>query len=614
MTARNSRPAGERLSPLELEIARSLLTHSAAAGTETEKTAGLVALAGALVQRAMQNGHTAVTVDDLSTGWPDPDPRLESLALPERVDRDQLAAALAASPLVGSGEETSEQRRPLILRAGRLAFHRNFALETRLERELTERSDLRLEIESDDLKNRFQALFASTLGDPNDELDGQALAAVAATSSALTVVLGGPGTGKTTTVARVLALLRPQRLGLAAPTGKAAARLTESLRAQAREFLPDFDDTRMVAKTVHSLLEVDPRNGRFRRNRRRPLGHDLLVVDEASMLDTETFTAILEAVPRSSRIILLGDPDQLPSIGPGQVLRDLANEVPHGAGPRTRTRFAVWTGNQPAEFEPTAQAPRLSDLTVKLTKTYRFDETKPLGALARAVRDGHAEAAIELLRRENDDLEWHDEAIGDGARLAALAGEQVRALAGAESNEAAFEILSRQQVLGALHDGPEGITSMNRGLGRLAEGVGRRQPRIVNVNDHALGVFNGDLGLMEPEQQRPGDGNSSIIEFRTPEGASRRLAAHRLPPHEPAWAITIHKSQGSEFDEVVVVLPENDSELLTRELLYTAITRARHRVRLIATEGALRRTIDRRTIRTTGLAQQLSDHEPSSDV
>ncbi len=422
-----------------------------------------------------------------------------------------------------------------------------------------------------------------------------------ATRQWTTVLTGGPGTGKTASVARLLAVLSEQheastgrapRIALAAPTGKAAARLQESVaRERDGGQMPVEDAARLVgiaASTVHRLLGWRPDNStRFRHHRGNPLPYDVVVVDEVSMVSLTQMTRLLEAVRPTTRLVLVGDPDQLASVEAGAVLADLV-----------------------AGFEERADSP-----VVRLLTTHRTADDeggRALDALARAIRAGDADAAVALLGSSGDAVRLVDP--GDRAATAAVRSDVVdraveiaAAAQGADAGVAA-ELLERHRLLCAHREGPYGVSGWNRQVvHHLAESAGvahldewyAGRPVLITANDRGLGLSNGDLGVTV----RAEDGRLRVV-VRS-DGELRSFAPTRLTGVETVYAMTVHKSQGSEAAAVTVVLPPGDSPLLTRELLYTAVTRARQRVTVLGTEESIRAAVARKVQRASGLARRL---------
>ncbi len=418
-------------------------------------------------------------------------------------------------------------------------------------------------------------------------------AAELALSRSLTILTGGPGTGKTTTVARLLALLaerteldgKPRlRIALAAPTGKAAARLLEAVQREV-DALAAADQKRLpvlTATTMHRLLGSRPdTSSRFRHNRENRLPHDVIVVDETSMVSLTMMARLLEAVRPESRLLLVGDPDQLASVEAGAVLADLVD------------------GLAAAPDSPVAT----------LVTPHRFGES--IGALADAIRDGDANAAVEVLRAGGDHIEWIDVHNPADMLRKVLVPHALRLREAAVLGDvgAALQTLEQHRLLCAHRRGPYGVAYWNRQIERwLAEQtdmplwadwyVGR--PVLVRANDYGLGLYNGDTGVAV---LRDGGLRAAMASTAGPV----EFATSRLADIETMHAMTIHKSQGSQAGEVTVLLPPEDSRLLTRELLYTAVTRAREKVRLVGSADQLRAAIGRRAVRATGLSRRLRD-------
>jgi exodeoxyribonuclease V alpha subunit len=429
----------------------------------------------------------------------------------------------------------------------------------------------------------------------------QRVAAEIAVSQAVTVLTGGPGTGKTTTVARLLALLAEQadvpgksslRIALAAPTGKAAARLAEAVAGEVAD-LDAVDRERLSglqAVTLHRLLGSRPDTSvRFRHHRGNRLPHEVIVVDETSMVSLTMMARLLEAMRPDARLILVGDADQLTSVEAGAVLADLVD----GLAARDDVRVAA------------------------LRTSHRFG--KAIGALAEAIRVGDADAAVKLLRSGDAHVEYLE--FGDGADSTAqlraiLVPHALRlretAMVGAAGE--ALAALDDHRLLCAHRHGRFGVQHWNQQVQRwLAEETGQPawsqwyagRPLLVTANDYALRVYNGDTGVVVAGP----DGLRAVVATVT---GPLEFATSRLADVETMHAMTIHKSQGSQANEVTVLMPPEDSRLLTRELFYTAVTRAKAKVRVVGSEAEVRAAIGRRAIRATGLRQRLKAAVPNS--
>ena len=470
-------------------------------------------------------------------------------------------------------------------------------------------------VDRDRLRAGLRRLFPDTGG-----IDWQRVAAAVAVLRHLCLISGGPGTGKTRTVTAILALLAeqaestPLRMALAAPTGKAAARLSESIRAAKAELSMTervLERIPEAAVTLHRLLGYRPGRAMPRHGADNPLHLEVLVVDEASMVDLPLMARLLAALPEQARLILLGDKDQLASVEAGRVLGDLCGRgrAP-GYSPELCAEIAAVAGDRLTSAA--TSGPDLGDCILVLRKSWRFGKDSGIGALARAVNRGDADAGLQILA----DDRYPDVGL-EAPRSQVLAGlmEQrlvphFRRVLTSPDPQTALLALDQVRVLCALRSGPQGVDRLNERLAQILEAMGliRRdgefyagRPIMLTANDHALRLYNGDVGLVLAD---PGNGGALWVFFATAEGV-RRILPSRLPAHETVYAMTVHKSQGSEFDAVLLVLPETENRTLTRELLYTGITRARKRVRLLATEERLRAAIARPLVRASGLYDAL---------
>ncbi len=550
--------------------------------------------------------------------------RVDGLTWPALAD---WLAALDASPICGGPGAHS----PLVREGSRLTLRRLWAHEARLADALRAR-DIPLTTGVDDaaLRDGLARLFPEA----GAKVDAQAIAAATAATRPFAVITGGPGTGKTTTVVKVLALLVEQALAagkgppailLLAPTGKAAARLSESIRGargrlnvpeEVRAAIPD------AASTIHRALGTIPGPaGGFRHGPEAPLPADVVLVDEASMVDLALMDRLVAATPRSARLLLLGDRDQLASVDAGAILGDLcAARRPARSAP-ARAALVRWGLALPAEDAPAPASPSLADAIVHLTHSHRFDPTRGIGRLATALRAGDAgEAAAVLRDGPADEVALHPGLSGEvlPGPLADDLLSTATAMADAASHPArALQAFGGFRILCAHRRGPAGVASLNR----LAESLLQKQriidrrlgafyalrPVLITENDHPQSLYNGDVGLTLPV----GPGGALRVCFPTAEGGVRLVVPERLPPHETTWAMTVHKSQGSEFGAVAVVLPSDDGPLLTRELIYTAVTRARSRVALFGDVARVRTACARPVQRASGLQDRLWGPAPA---
>jgi exodeoxyribonuclease V alpha subunit len=595
-----------------------------------EASVAAVSRAAAALSLAVSEGHVCLMLESLAAAASDDG----SSALDVRGWR----AALLASGIVGTPEAPGVL--PLILDADdRLYLHRYFDYERRLARRLTRArhagASADASIDSPALRARLAELFAANAARLDGAADWQQLAAALALRGRLTVISGGPGTGKTTTVVNLLACLialAPDcRIALAAPTGKAAARMTDAIRQRAQHLPPELRD-RMPAEssTVHRLLGVTPSG--FAHDADNPLAIDALVVDEASMLDLALATRLLEAVPPTARIVLLGDKDQLAAVESGAVFAELS--IDPTLTPDCVRELAALTGTPAEAIVPPApaRASALQDCAVWFTQTYRFSRDSGVGRLANYVNTGQPRAAADWLRgATDDDVRWLEAGAGTDPETVLREmdsgfADYVRSVAADLGDIAAVtDAFGRFRVLCALRDGPRGVTALNAAMtrrfraaltlpglppagggleGALASPWFAGRPVLVLDNDYVLRLFNGDIGIALPDAN-----GVLLVHFpdATAPGGFRAIAPVRLPRHETAFAMTIHKSQGSEFDGILVMLPQQRSRVLTRELLYTAITRAKRQVTLVADEAVLAQAIATPTTRHSGLLARLAE-------
>ena len=546
--------AAEVLAPADVHVAQRI---TALAGEPGES----VALAVALAVRALRGGSVCVDlttvaaeVGDDGLPWPSPEDWLAAVA----------SSRLVTAPAV------------LHLYRDRLVYLDRYWL----EEQQVARDVLALSAPTS------SAVSATALDRlfPLPSFAEQRAAADIALSQSVTVLTGGPGTGKTTTVARLLALIaeaqdRP-RIALAAPTGKAAARLQEAVAAEVAD-LTAVDRERLGelrAVTLHRLLGSRPDTStRFRHDRANRLPHDVIVVDETSMVSLTMMARLLEAVRPETRLILVGDPDQLASVQAGAVLADLVE----GMSARPDTRVAA------------------------LATSHRFGAS--IGRLATAIRGGDADRVLELLRGGDEHIEFA-ETTEPASRLREVLvphALRVREAAVLGVGASALELLGEHRLLCAHRDGPFGVAHWNAQVERwLTEETGQAmwspwyagRPLLVTANDYGLGVYNGDTGVVVATAQHG---------LRAYVGATS-FATSRLGDVETMYAMTIHKSQGSQAKEITVLLPPEESRLLTRELFYTAVTRAKEKIRVIGPEASVRAAVQRRATRASGLALRLA--------
>ena len=457
-------------------------------------------------------------------------------------------------------------------------------------------------------------------------LNWQKVAASVASSQPFTVISGGPGTGKTTTVTRLLALLtelglkenRSPDIFLVAPTGKAAARLTESI-GNARDELACSDEVKQVipsqASTIHRLLGVLPGKPAFRHNKDNPLHLDILVVDEASMVDLPLMAHLLDALPDKARLILLGDRDQLASVEAGSVLGDICGFAKQNYSPAQADKLQQLTGYSLAPYSNKKGAP-VRDSLCLLRKSYRFDTNSGIGHLARAVNEGHTFACKHHAIRQYQDVDIHDINSTTYQSLLKLAvsgyGEYLKAIKNDAPEKDILSAFNNFRLLCALREGMFGVEGLNQAIykalmqAKLLNTGGDKsnwyigRPVMITRNDHGVGLYNGDIGITLQS-----DDNRLRVAFEMPNGEIRSFLPSRLPEHDTVFAMTVHKSQGSEFKHTVMVLPDKMNPVLTRELVYTGITRAKKRLDIFTREEILAKAISQKTQRASGLPQKI---------
>ena len=681
----------------------------------------MLVLAAALVAHMEGRGHTCLPLDGLLDrrrdvlGWPaDAMAALRELLalLPAGLD-DWLDALRSSAVVRTEGDAAADGGEPLVLSGDTLYLRRYRAYERSLAERLLERSRSQETVDEDAARRWLDLLFPpmaapptsvqpsaavqASLGDLADPaaasslpsspaFDWQKTACAIALRGRISVITGGPGTGKTYCAARLLALLlalagEPGRLriALSAPTGKAAARLRQSIEASLGELQQRLGDALPLrelashigaARTLHALLGASPETRRFRHDTLHPLDVDVLIVDEASMIHLEMMAALLDALPATARVVFLGDKDQLASVEAGAVLGDLCRDAEHGGYTAQTARYVeALTGQaipeaflrgapqagMPFAPSPLSTASALSTLsttsapsalaqqTVMLRESRRFGG--PIGRLALAVNRGDARAAVELLapRRAGrpsaalQPLHWVEArsptaVVGlalngrpgaEGGYRSYLEAVRRRPEAGGPQAHAAWvrDVLTafeRFRVLCAVRHGDWGVAGLNAAIERalVAEGLLTKRgewyegrPVMVTRNDYASGVFNGDIAIaLRPEASAPdtaaaSPGTAQPLRAWLLDGdAVRSVAVSRLADVETAFTMTVHKSQGSEFEHTVLVLPPEGGRVLARELVYTGITRARRAFTLVAGRTqAFAEALEQRTRRFSGL-------------
>ena len=541
----------------------------------------LVPLAAAMLSRSTREGNICLSLAN-APPLPAEGGEADSLKWPTA---STWRSALAKSKAVGGPDEQT----PLVIDdSQRLYLRRYWNYQQRLAVALLRKA-------------------ASNPTGDRAKAGNQAEAINVAVRNELTIICGAPGTGKTTTVLQILARMLQKagnerlRVALAAPTGKAAARLQETLRTGLEKLdCPEELKTRMPvnASTIHRLLGVRGNSVYFRHDRQNPLPLDLLVIDEASMAALPLLAKLLDALPERCRVVLLGDRDQLASVEPGAVLADIVDSA---ASPKSPLHRSVIT----------------------LEKNYRFSEGSGIHHLCAAVRQGDAANVVRILR----DQQYPDLVSTELSERPALVPrfseailEGFAAFAVEKDPAAALGQLQKFRVLSALRRGPFGVEGLNRNIEGILQEAGlipgnvtsnyAGKPILITQNDYPLQLYNGDVGILLPDVEAKEKTDQLWAWFIGKENKLRRFAPARLPQHEAAYAMTVHKSQGSEFDRVLFILPDRGAPVLSRELIYTGLTRARVQVELWWNEEVLTEAVARRAERNSGLRDLLSAPAP----
>ncbi|KNH10013.1 Exodeoxyribonuclease V alpha chain [Candidatus Burkholderia brachyanthoides] len=651
---------------------------------EAGDASGLLILAAALASHQLGRGHACL---DLAATLSDP---AFALSLPpdghqSRDDKDEHDAlmlssnvlegvtlarwlkALANPHLVSDGEGDT----PLVLASTRLYLRRYWRYEQDVCRAIRERIADEEALDPASLRSALDALFPASSAGKATRTDWQKIACGLAAKRAFSIVTGGPGTGKTTTVVKLLALLqsqalrrkhdaRPLRIRLATPTGKAAARLNESIAGAVENLaLDDFDDAAAiraaipkVVTTLHRLLGTVPDSRRFRHHAGNPLSLDVLVIDEASMVDLEMMNAVLAAMPRGARIVLLGDKDQLSSVETGAVLGELCRRAAaaHYA-PATQAWLEAASGERIDAKFVDAHGGALDQAVAMLRESHRFSAASGIGKLAEAVNEGEPSAMAKVWKQGFDDIAFIEcsergdavlkgLAVEGSAMPAGITGDLFDTAADARHgyrhyletmrdlqpqhhadlvifDDWARAVLAAHgefQLLCALRSGPWGVEGLNRRIARMLQEedlihahaewyMGR--PVLVTRNDYELGLMNGDIGITLA-LPAPGGKWSLRVAFVAGDGAPRIrwVLPSRLQAVETVFALTVHRSQGSEFTHTALVLPDKISPVLTRELIYTGITRARRFLTIASAGGKtlVDQVVRARVLRASGLS------------
>ncbi|UCH24169.1 MAG: exodeoxyribonuclease V subunit alpha [Deltaproteobacteria bacterium] len=582
-----------------------------------------ISLAAALVSNACGNGNICLDLSSLS----------EKTILEEKNGQEAVACPpierwrtkLESSSVVGRPGD----KFPLILdNKGRLYLYRYWDYEQKLTDAIKQRIHPETAgINFNLLKKGLAKLFPES---SDGGVNWQKVASLTALLKRFCIISGGPGTGKTFTVAKILALLVEQfnspafKILLAAPTGKAAARLAESIK-NAKDHLNCRQTVKNAipqeALTIHRMLGTKSGSPYFRFNRENPLPAEVVVVDEASMVDLALMSKLVQALPDTAKLVLIGDKDQLASVEAGAVLGDICdrNNI-HGFSTSYCQQILELSGeNVGTAIDHCKPNPGLHDCIVNLTGSYRFGKRSGIGELSGSVNRGNFKKVRDLLNNKIENTISLKTVKSKDDFYQLMTGEIItgyREYLKVNDPHQALKLFTRFKLLCALKIGPFGADAVNR----LAEQIliekdlirkdrlydnrwYKGRPVLITSNDYNLGLFNGDIGITLPDHGS--DRGELYVFFSGTDEESRRFSPYILPEHETVYAMTVHKSQGSEFENVLLILPDRDSPVLTRELIYTAITRARKTIKVLGTEAIMESAVSRKIERKSGLRDAL---------
>jgi exodeoxyribonuclease V alpha subunit len=581
-------------------------------------------LAAAMVSRYTGQGHICLDLSSLDQKrLLDAEDGKDPVVCPNLND---WCKKLRETAVVGTPGEYA----PLILDdKSRLYLHRYWDYQEKLARSIRKHvhddgEDMDMMHLREGLERVFGASFTTGPPGQGEDIDWQKVAAFTSLTKRFCVISGGPGTGKTTTIVRILALILEQtrssnlRIALSAPTGKAAAKLQEAIKRGKKKLnCPDKIKEAIPeeASTLHRLLGSIPGSPYFRHHANNLLSVDVVVVDEASMVDLALMSKLTQALPAEARLILLGDKDQLASVEAGAVLGDICHRgYVHSFSRPFRNHLKRVIGYEIPSQPNGRGSAGMEDSIVQLRKSFRFGGESGIHMVSQAVNSGDADRAMALLMGgQYGDIKWRD--LPRPAELPYILKDTIIRgfrdyLEGRDTSEI-FRRFDGFRILCAIREGPYGVVALNTLVEQILKKeklieTDRRwyagRPFLITRNDYHLRLFNGDVGIILPDPQAD---NELRAFFLAADGAVRKFHPLRLPEHETVYATTVHKSQGSEFGRVFLLLPERDVPILTRELIYTGITRAKERIEIWGTEAVLRAAVSRRIERRSGLGDAL---------
>ncbi|PID47035.1 MAG: exodeoxyribonuclease V subunit alpha [Proteobacteria bacterium] len=618
MTLFEKMRATELFSSIDLHFAEFMARQSGS--TVSEELENALFVTAALLSRAVQQGHICLSRTDLENERQ----ILETKGIGfQKNDLDLVARSdgVALAEEVRKGEV-----KPLVLAGGSLYLYRYFQYEENMMARLDHFSGTReLNAAEREVVSRHlndSRLFQQAKG----VLNWQKVAAFYSVKNRLSIISGGPGTGKTTTLAKILCMLYEMnptlKIALAAPTGKAAARMGEAvvhIKKMMLEQIPEMEEAigripEDTGLTIHRMLGTRQHSLQFRYNREKRLPHDVVIVDECSMIPVPLMSKLLDAVRDDARLILLGDKDQLASVEAGRCFGDLCDSSAINTfSKELADEYVSFSG----EVLPTCKEKRRS--LVQLQQSYRFPDASAVGRISRLINRGDrasAGEAYELAVSEassKDDIPviWHEN--GDHRQmlkeLEPLILSNFSQVVAAQSAQQALRALAAFRVLACVKKGPYGVNQLNSAIEAIleknklidrAEPFYENRPVMVLQNSYAAQLFNGDIGIVRSDPA----GHKRVYFPPLSDGEERSFLPSVLPEHETVFAMTIHKSQGSEFDSVMLVLPIHESPVLTRELLYTGITRTKGRVELFSTRRMFIAAAVRKVARNSGWSQR----------
>ena len=578
----------------------------------SEKEGPLLFLTLAFLSRETASGHICLDLSEYAgKQLIDKD---KSIVFPAFAEwqKDLLAFSAIGSP---------RDFKPVILdERGRLYLFRYWQYEKNLAKELTRRSKMQNIFQDNEfIRKKIELFFPDT---EDKAPDMQRAAAVTALFKNLCIICGGPGTGKTTTVAKILALIlecrqKELKIALAAPTGKAADRLQKSISFSksdlncSEKILSCIPET---ASTLHRLLGMIPNTSSFRYNKDNLLPYDVVVIDEASMIDLPMLSKTFSAAAPETSIILIGDKDQLASVESGAALGDICTKdaVNFFSSDLCKV-FRNSAGIEVISSSEKPSPPVLSDCIVELDKNYRFKSNSHIFKLSSAINRGDISGSLAALEEAADDVSHIQTSFQTHIKnhLSNIIINNFLPVIKASSYEIALQLLDHFRILCALRKGPFGTMGINSVIENKlvkmdhidpASKFYHGRPIMITQNDYSLKLFNGDTGIIFNDPDKKGETKAY---FKENDNSIRSFHPSTLPEHETVYAMTIHKSQGSEFDNVMLVLPENESPVLTRELLYTAVTRTKEMIQILGSEKIISYAVSRNIERRSGLKDML---------